>query len=408
MQKNNTSIAVVGGIYREICMHPDWDEYYGSGGRALRVLQNFGVEPYLYTFFDKKGTIKMICQTSEYKVSSVSSANEEPIIFKYHHSLESPNISHFERTNELLKVQEEKVIQFGMLEGEAIVHADYVVYDPQNPKPKSFYANGSTTNHLALVLNECEAAQLAKQHTPKPYEAAAHLLKTEKVDVVIIKMGPKGLLVCDHEGTALLPPYQTKSVWKVGSGDTFVATFGYFWMAKNYNPIEAATLASKATAFFVTNQYHIDEEGLKNLDYPAVSFSDRYLISEYKPKIYLAGPFFNLSQLWIVDEVRKAFGEMGMDVFSPLHRVGRGNAEQVVEPDLKGIDDCDVVYAVADNLDSGTIFEVGYAISKNKPVVVYAENETEESLKMMVGTGCFICTDFATSIYRTVWIAVGT
>jgi nucleoside 2-deoxyribosyltransferase len=92
-------------------------------------------------------------------------------------------------------------------------------------------------------------------------------------------------------------------------------------------------------------------------------------------------------------------------VFSPYHDVGHGSADDVVFKDLEAIKKADLVFAVGDGLDSGTVYEVGYARSQDKPVIVYCENETQESLKMMQGSGCTLCEDFVTAIYRSFWIA---
>jgi nucleoside 2-deoxyribosyltransferase len=124
------------------------------------------------------------------------------------------------------------------------------------------------------------------------------------------------------------------------------------------------------------------------------------------PTVYLAGPFFTLGQLWVVEQARNCLRDMGMNVFSPYHDVGPGPAEMVVDRDIEGIHRSDVILAISDGLDSGTIFEVGYARARGVPVVVYAENESAEDLKMMEGTDCFLRDDFVSAIYQTVWVGV--
>ena len=78
-----------------------------------------------------------------------------------------------------------------------------------------------------------------------------------------------------------------------------------------------------------------------------------------------------------------ALFNQGLKVFSPLHDVGRGNADDVAPADLKGLDRSSVVLAIIDGLDPGTIFEIGYARAKGIPVIAYVENEKEEDLKMI-------------------------
>jgi len=109
--------------------------------------------------------------------------------------------------------------------------------------------------------------------------------------------------------------------------------------------------------------------------------------------------------LWVIEQALHGLRDMGLEVFSPYHDVGPGEASEVVPKDIDGIHACDLMLAVMDGTDAGTVFEVGYASSEGKPVVVYAENETAENCKMMFGSGCFMREDFVSAIYQTVWTA---
>ncbi|VBE96308.1 nucleoside 2-deoxyribosyltransferase [Burkholderia pseudomallei] len=64
-----------------------------------------------------------------------------------------------------------------------------------------------------------------------------------------------------------------------------------------------------------------------------------------------------------------------------------------------------VVFAILDGLDAGTIFEVGYARSKNIPVYALAQAVNDEDLKMVVGTDCKLFFDFVTALHHTAWKA---
>jgi nucleoside 2-deoxyribosyltransferase len=107
----------------------------------------------------------------------------------------------------------------------------------------------------------------------------------------------------------------------------------------------------------------------------------------------------------MVEQARADLGAMGLKVFSPYHDVGHGSADDVVLKDLDGIDKADMVFAIGDGLDSGTIYEIGYARAKNKPVVMYCENESTENKKMMQGSGCTLCNDYVSAVYKTLWTA---
>jgi nucleoside 2-deoxyribosyltransferase len=89
--------------------------------------------------------------------------------------------------------------------------------------------------------------------------------------------------------------------------------------------------------------------------------------------------------------------------FSPLHEVGPGPASIVGPADIKGLEKSDAVFAILNGLDAGTVFEVGYAVKKGIPVVCFAQNVAEESLKMVEGTGCEVVDDFVSALYRTIW-----
>ena len=111
-----------------------------------------------------------------------------------------------------------------------------------------------------------------------------------------------------------------------------------------------------------------------------------------------------MGQMWLINQSKIAIEKFGMSVFSPYHELGIGPAEVVAQADIKAIDECDVLYALFDDHDPGTLFEIGYAIKAGKKVVIYTEQNNDEHLKMFEGTGCEIIRDFATSIYTLSWM----
>ncbi|MGZ3459902.1 MAG: nucleoside 2-deoxyribosyltransferase, partial [Archangium sp.] len=114
-------------------------------------------------------------------------------------------------------------------------------------------------------------------------------------------------------------------------------------------------------------------------------------------------PFFTLGQRWLVDEAWRSLGELGLEVFSPVHDVGAGPADQVAPADLAALDACDAVFAILDGTDSGTLFEVGYARARGKPVYALAQTVADEDLKMVQGSNCRIFDDFVTALHHTAW-----
>jgi nucleoside 2-deoxyribosyltransferase len=111
-----------------------------------------------------------------------------------------------------------------------------------------------------------------------------------------------------------------------------------------------------------------------------------------------------LAQRWLVEEARAALQSQGLEVFSPLHDVGRGTAIEVAPADLDGLCGCDRVLALVDGADVGTIFELGYAHAKGIPVVAFAQSMSDEDLKMIVGAGTRVVSDFTTAVFTTAWL----
>lgn len=396
-------LTVAGGIYREMVMWPPSDQVFGSAGRAACSISQMGVEVDLHGYADETLNDSMTAKASEFGFRWFPTIIEHGVTFHYIHGLATPSISKWSENAPVLEIEAERVLRYGMLEGSARIKADLAVYDPQNTyKPEWFHANGSTAKRLAVVLNEHEAATLLGKRLPD-HEAVAAVATAESAEVVVLKRGPRGALVREGSEVESIPAFETKGVSKIGSGDQFVAQFARAWMVDGLSAVDAALQASKATALYCERGEFPDRDELEAYEPTPLPLGERWLEGS-KAKVYLAGPFFTLNQLWMIEEARSQLRQMGLDVISPYHDIGTGEADLVVPKDLAAINECDLVYAITDGLDAGTLYEIGYARALGRPVVVYAENETREDVKMMAGSDCFVCRDFVSSIYRAGWI----
>ncbi|MEO7211830.1 PfkB family carbohydrate kinase [Mucilaginibacter sp.] len=395
------TLNIVGGTYYEICRDPAWNELYGSGLRAVHTLCEGAAEIVFNTDVGKDDYELLLSITNALKAEVEATIVPFTTLFNYDYPLANPSYSQTEIKDEIPPtIEGELIIQFGMVEGNKKVLAKKVVYDPQSPiNPQSFWQNGSETDELIWVANFTEVktftgfSDLSKIKT--------HLFNIEKVNAAIIKMGTNGaLLIQKDKDDVFIPLYKTKRVWPIGTGDIYTATFGFNYLINKLPIEECALKASLATAYYT-----------ETLALPIPDFIDKSRFKEFynnstvKKKIYLAGPFFNMAQRWLVEQFRLQLINFGFEVFSPYHDVGLGDAQKVVPQDINAIERCDLLVAIADGLDSGTMFEIGYAVALKKSIIVFSENEQEESLTMLKGTNCIIESDFSTLIYKTVWEA---
>lgn len=399
-------IHIAGGTYLEYCREPVWDELWGSGLRGAVATATLGGECVLHTFADTKN--RPVLEMKAESAAIVLEVHEIPQIlrFEYLHPLSKPVIEPELDVRALaieprtIKLKADRVLRYGVMEGSFQVEAEMAVYDPQSPSnPRPFGENGSIAKRLAVVANRSELMKLTRKPTAE--EACSYLLEDAGAEVVVMKLGADGCWIGTKDSVDRVPAFFTEGIWKIGSGDVFSAVFAQGWMEQGLSAAEAALRASRATAHFVETR----TPPTADLIAQDTRLRLRLLPAAQHKQVYLAGPFFNLAQRWLIEEFRAALLHFGVRVFSPLHEVGRGAHEAVYEPDIDGLKQSGVVLACLDGLDPGTIYEIGYAHSRGLTVIAFVTAEREEDLKMPAGGGARIVKDFATALYWTVWAA---
>lgn len=398
-------IHVVGGVYREWCLRPAWREIYGSAGRAAVAMASIGASVRLHAYMDRLAKDSMSAQAALNGFEIAPHDATSTVRFDYVHGLAVPRVFAPQGRHDAIEVRAENIVRFGMLESDAVVHGEAVVYDPQNAvAPAPFVQNGSTARRLALILNRHEAALMTGLRDAPVREMAKTLIAETQAAVVVIKQGPLGAFVLDGDQESAVPAYRSGKVWKIGSGDNFVAHFAHRWISEGRPAAECADLASRATAYYCSTSGFATQAEIGAFAMPPIRPSARYMAG-WKPTVYLAGPFFSLAQLWLVEEARNALSAMGLQVFSPFHEVGHGSADDIASQDLAALMKADLVFALGDGMDPGTMYELGHARAAGKPVIVYCENESDGDKKMMAGSGCQFFSDFVSAIYNASWTA---
>lgn len=409
---------VYGGCYRETCITPHHDQLMGSGLRACLALSKIaGTTAHIWHSWisaSDRLSINGVLANSP-NVHFVEYASGKPAqhtpSFHYLNPLARPVLAHDELQSTVSpqKLAADSALVFGTLESRPCVFADTVVYDPQCPdSPDLYFDNGSTASRCALVLNHKEATRLA---CDKDIYAATKLLqsyllrgRSSPYEVIVVKMAHAGCWVCTRDEITPVPAYQTKTVFSIGSGDVFSAAFYAKWALENTSPVHAATFASQVTSNYCEagiissditltgNLFLKPALPVVNADAPA-----------HKKQIYLAAPFFNQGEIAFVEHLRDVLTTPWTTVFSPFHDVGCGGPEDVYKPDIKGLEESDLVFAVLSGLDTGTIFEVGFASKIPKPVFCLAEAVASSDLTMILGSGAVVETDITTAVYKALW-----
>ncbi len=408
----NSPIAVVGGSYAEECAFPRSLIYRGSGMRAACVLAGLGNPTVLHTTIGPTLGNEFAEIAKRKGIELRSTAGSVDIWFRYRHPLSKPDIypPSVPQVTASADIDADYALVFGMMEGRPKVEAKRVVYDPQDGfRAQHYFANGSAADELVVVASWSEGRALTGESVPE--NIADAILRHPSCVAAIIKCGPQGALVATATSKKWIGAFPSKRVWKIGSGDVFSAAFAHAWLIEHLPVLDAAWFASRMVSEYVgTRLEKFAAQCLLQIREEARAAEARTSDTARvipDATIYIAGPFFNTAEQWLVDEARYAFRDMGFKVFSPIHDVGEGPPNIVAPADLFALQNSTLVFALLSGLDPGTIFEVGYARALNISVVGVAESTELRPLTMLLGSGCAISDDFATGVYSACWHLMG-
>ena len=91
------------------------------------------------------------------------------------------------------------------------------------------------------------------------------------------------------------------------------------------------------------------------------------------PYVYIAGPFFNPEQLAIIEDIKKVLQFSGLEYFSPkdecMYEPGVTTPEQVLDINVRALEQTDLTICVTDGRDPGTMFEAGWCYAKSIPII---------------------------------------
>ncbi|MDD5372342.1 MAG: nucleoside 2-deoxyribosyltransferase [Sulfurimonas sp.] len=407
-------MTVYGGYYREQCLLPSWDNYYGSAGRAVAVLSNLEKNIIFETYVANDLLDHIQYFKKYYDINLKTHQSDFLIDFSYFHSLSKPiitsNIDYSINKNEAIIIQDKYVICYGTLESKApVIRAEKCVFDFQSSKLEDVYNNGNMINEVCLIMNFEEASSIT--NSENIIEIKKYLFtQIKSLKILVLKDGPfGGYVFYENSQNLQIPIFKTDKLFKIGTGDIFTAIFGYLWINQEKNKLSIQDITEQSafsTAYFGENFF---DYKINILDkYKENLFRKVYLEKiNISKKVYLAGPFFNSAQRWQLEDIKQLLENFKFNVFSPLHNVGTSkNSRYIATKDLEALDNSDIVFAILNDFDTGTIFEIGYAMAKEKQIIVFVENYNKNDLTMIEGSGCLIYTDLTTAIYNLVWTSL--
>jgi len=106
-------------------------------------------------------------------------------------------------------------------------------------------------------------------------------------------------------------------------------------------------------------------------------------------KVYIASPFFNPEQLELVKEIETLLDRNSIDYFSPrsfgvikdmTQEEKKNRMEEIYNSNISNIDNCNVMIAVVDWPDTGTMFELGYMaasceLDRTRKIITFTNKE---------------------------------
>lgn len=429
-------MKIIGGVYAERCQEPEWDQVFGSGLRAavacVEIAKKAQKSVELISWLAKREERDVQLRAESFGVTLEPRESHQTIEFEWTHGLAKPMM--FYDGPKVLPLPQCDVIHaknalmFGLVEDQQVgtelftprVLAVKLVYDPQGEESAIPWSmTKCKADRVVMVLNLVEAQAIAKkmniEFSDGPYAArdlGKSLVEKEQLEAIIIKNGAEGAFVVTKYDSHFVPSYKTKKVFPIGTGDVYSAVFAILWAECDVDVVEAATQASKATAYYTETQSLPIPGNLKDFEreltqHEIPKSSDK----THRRKVYLAGPLFNFPQRWFITELKKYIERHGVEVFSPLHEVGMMSDEidvsTIAREDLEGLKGCHSVFAILDGLDAGTLFEVGYATAKEIPVIGFRQTASDSDLTMILGSeNCTVFSDLPTAVYHAAWAAL--
>lgn len=223
-------------------------------------------------------------------------------------------------------------------------------------------------------------------------------------DTSVIKCGRWGTIVTpkvddttpDGGATVLVPAFIAKARSVIGSGDAFAGALAAE-VAANTEVGVAAWTGAAAASLFVERDGNVPPRALTAAVASVLAERPRRFVSPValeRVKVYLAGPWFSAAEAMVITELEASLENLGVTVLSPRRDVGEltpqsteQRVREVGQQDFAGIDSSDLLVAVLDGDDPGTLIEVGYAAKAGIATIALASRPEAMAQPMRAAAG---------------------
>lgn len=263
-----------------------------------------------------------------------------------------------------------------------------VFIDPKTNDKSISAAKGLLKYITVLLVNEEEAFKITETND---LTQAINALLNCGSEYTVLKRGHLGSILISKEGITHYPAYKSKVMCTLGSGDVFAGALTTTFLRTkdiHYSMRIATCVAANFIESFevesIVTRAGVEEDILYR-ELRTSHTSDKF--------IYLAGPFFNEQQILWLELVCNSLENASFKVISPSRENGIitmntsfEERKEIFEKDINLLEKANIVVALLDNDDPGTIFEIGYAFQKNIPI--FALKTSQSQLNNMILFGC--------------------
>lgn len=110
--------------------------------------------------------------------------------------------------------------------------------------------------------------------------------------------------------------------------------------------------------------------------------------------IYLASPFFNEAQVNVIENLKGIMEDLKLSYYSPKDEMRLDfkkdppeKIKQCFDANCNSVKTSELILAVIDDFDPGTVWEIGYGYSFKKSVIAYS-NVPGRGLNLMLAQSC--------------------